>query len=55
MTAALTAIAVDIADMTAMLHILADAALQRGDEDARRCLRLLARHGEGIAEQLEQL
>lgn len=55
MTPALTAIAVDVADLVAMLHLLAAAAGERQDEDSRRALRLLARHGERIAEQLEDL
>jgi Ribonuclease G/E len=55
MTAAVTAILIDLRDLEAMLHILGDAAEGRGDEDSRRALRLLARHAERLEEQLERL
>ncbi len=55
MTAAVTAILVDLRDLEAMLHILGDAAESRGDEDSRRALRLLARHAESLEVQVERL
>ena len=55
MTAAVTAILIDLRDLEAMLHILGDAAESRGDEDSRRALRLLARHAERLEEQMERL
>lgn len=51
-TPALTAVAIDVADLVAMLHVLARA---EGDEDLKRTLRLLARHGEACVERLETL
>ena len=48
------ALAVDVRDLCAALHLLADAAVCRGDADAHGALRLLARHGERIAEQVER-
>ena len=53
MTAAVTAILIDLRDLEAMLHIL--TAEGRGDEDNRRALRLLARHAERVEEQVERL
>lgn len=50
---ALLALAIDANDLCALLHVLAEAAAQRGDEDSRRTLRLAARTAEGIAQRLE--
>lgn len=52
-TPARAALAGDAEDLAALLHVLSDAAAQRGDEDTRRTLRLAARQAEAIAEQLE--
>jgi hypothetical protein len=55
MAPALRALSDDVGDLIAALHLLASAALERGDQDARGALRLLARHGERITERLEEL
>ena len=52
---ALSVILGDVRDLCGMLHLLADAAARRGDEDVRGALRLLARQGEGIAEGMERI
>ncbi len=52
---ALRALSDDVGDLIAALHLLASAALERGDMDARGALRLLARHGERVTESLEGL
>ena len=51
----LRALADDVGDLIASLHLLAAAALERGDADARGALRLLARHGERVTEAIEAL
>ena len=45
----------DVRDLVGALHVIADAAARRGDEDVRGALRLLARQGEGIAEGIERI
>lgn len=50
---ALRALSDDVGDLVASLHLLASAAIERGDADAHGALRLLARHGERITESLE--
>jgi hypothetical protein len=52
---ALAALAVDAADLAALLWLAADAAAKRGEEDTQRVLRLAARQAETIAERVEQL
>jgi hypothetical protein len=54
-TAPLIALKVDADDLSAALHLVGDGAGQRGDEDTRRVLRLLARHAEAMGEALERL
>ena len=52
---ALDVILGDVRDLVGALHVIADAAARRGDEDVRGALRLLARQGEGIAEGIERI
>lgn len=52
---AVRALTDDVGDLVAALHLLAAAAVERGDADAKGALRLLARHGERITEALERL
>jgi hypothetical protein len=54
-TPTLRALGQDAEDLAALLHVLAEAAAQRCDEDARRTLRLAARQAEGIVERVEEL
>jgi hypothetical protein len=51
----LAAILAEAEDLASLLWVVADAAAQRGDEDARRALRLLARHAEELVQQLEDV
>ena len=55
MSAEVNALLDDVTELCGALHLLADAADRRGDSDTRGALRLLARHGEAIAEQVERL
>ena len=52
---ALGVLAGDAEDLCALLHMLSDAAAQRGDEDTRRALRMAARQAEAIVERVEAL
>lgn len=49
------ALVVDAQDLAALLHVLGDAAEKRGDDDARRALRLAARAAEQLVEGIERL
>ena len=52
--AALEALRCDLVDALAALHLVGDAAEQRGDQDVRRALRLVARVLESVEERLDE-
>ncbi len=53
-SAALQVLRTDLADVLAVVHLVSDAAGQRGDVDVRRARRLVARVLESVEERLEQ-
>lgn len=51
----LRALRADLDDLLGALHVLAEAARARGDQDLAGGARLCARQGEAVAERLEIL